>query len=87
MNFLKIIGKFFAGLFVLLGITVLIMSYFGSYAVNNFSILVVDIFNKSQTLIERHVPNFTNVLAIKPNLPKCRNECETGQGLLQPEQE
>ena len=53
MNFLKIIGKFFAGLFVLLGITVLIMSYFGSYAVNNFSILEGDLNNQTLDLISR----------------------------------
>ena len=43
MNFLKTIGKFFAGLLVLLGITIFIMSYFGTYAVNNFHVLEKDI--------------------------------------------
>ena len=43
MNILKTIGKFFAGLLVLLGITIFIMSYFGAYAVNNFHVLEKDI--------------------------------------------
>ena len=43
MNILKTIGKFLAGILVLLGITIFIMSYFGAYAVNNFPILEKDI--------------------------------------------
>lgn len=43
MNILKTIGKSFAGLLVLLGITIFIMSYFGAYAVNNFHVLEKDI--------------------------------------------
>ena len=46
MNILKIIGKFFGGFFVLFGLTVLIMSFFGTYAVNNFNVLEESISEK-----------------------------------------
>ena len=39
MNVLKIIGKFFGGFFVLFGLTIFIMSFFGTNALDNFSIL------------------------------------------------
>ena len=45
MNFLKAVGKFFGGFFVLFGITIFIMSYFGIYAVNNFNVLENDVKN------------------------------------------
>lgn len=51
MSFLKRIGKFFAGLFVLLGITIFIMSYFGANAVNNIDVLEEDISNNMDKLI------------------------------------
>ena len=43
MKLLKSIGKFFGGFLVLFGLTIFIISYFGSYAVSNFSILEKDI--------------------------------------------
>jgi len=39
MGFWKAIGKFFGGLFVLLGLTIFIMSYFGSYAIDNVDLI------------------------------------------------
>ncbi|MBS3135166.1 hypothetical protein J4406_02250 [Candidatus Woesearchaeota archaeon] len=50
MGFLKSIGKFFAGLLVVSGITLFILSYFGILLVNNFDVLENDFNNNSNIL-------------------------------------
>lgn len=53
MSLLKKIGKFFGGVFVLLGLTIFIMAYFGSYAVNNVNVLEEDLSNEMSKVLEK----------------------------------
>lgn len=39
MGFWKSIGKFFGGMFILLGLTIFIMAYFGNYAIDNLDLI------------------------------------------------
>ena len=68
MNVLKIIGKFFAGLLALFGITIFIMSYFGIYATNNFNILENDINAEMNELLQDNGINCIN----NPENENCR---------------
>ena len=76
MNFLKIIGKFFAGLFILFGITVFIISYFGSYAVDNFNILENDLNNQTLNLISQNTGMDTKQIQDYCNQNKDDENCK-----------
>ena len=45
MGFWKAIGNFFGGIFLLMGLTIFIMSYFGSYAISNLDLVEGNILN------------------------------------------
>lgn len=68
MSFLRTIGRFFGGFFVLFGITIFIMSYFGIYAVNNFHILENDLKNLGMDLEQEE--QYCNQ---NPNDENCKN--------------
>ncbi len=76
MNLLKGIGKFFAGILVLFGITIYIMSYFGAYAVSNFPILEKDINDYSLNQISQQgsmdIEQFRQYCNTKPNDENCK---------------
>ena len=73
MNFLKAVGKFFGGFFVLFGITIFIMSYFGIYAVNNFNVLENDVKNLGVDLNQ-----LEEYCSQNPNDANCQNSMLKG---------
>jgi hypothetical protein len=69
MKILKIIGKSLGGFFVLLGLTIFIMSLFGNNALNNFSVLE----NSVSTMLNFDVQQIEQYCNENPNDENCQN--------------
>ena len=72
MNILKSVGRFFAGIFILLGLTIFIMSYFGSYAVDNVGILEKDLSDNFVNLVsDPEMKSFVEECNNNPQMEGC----------------
>jgi len=71
MSLLKKIGKFFGGVFVLLGLTIFIMSCFGGYAVGNVNVLEEDLSNNMNQIIQ--TPEMEEINKLCEQIPEDEN--------------
>ena len=56
MGFWKGVGKFFGGVFILLGLSIFIMAYFGNYAIDNLDLIEGD-FNVGDETVNEFLDN------------------------------